>query len=113
MQISKSYHQEIQQIAENHQIIAEFIPPAIPDGIGTPWLELDENHKFNIEEVWARDHWHLTSRLNRKLLAHTLCVCLNRHSLNLGYSWKTTVFEQKTEYHYQNNNCCADSNGTR
>jgi hypothetical protein len=35
-------------------------------------------HRFNIEKVWARDMWHLTSRLNRKLLAHTVCVCLNR-----------------------------------
>ncbi|MGK7895240.1 MAG: hypothetical protein AB4372_16865, partial [Xenococcus sp. (in: cyanobacteria)] len=48
MQISKSYHQEFQQIAENRQIIAEFIPPVIPDGIGTPWLELNENHNFTI-----------------------------------------------------------------
>ena len=36
--------------------------------------------RFNIERVWARDHWHLTSRLNRKLLAHTVCVWLNRRS---------------------------------
>jgi hypothetical protein len=35
-------------------------------------------HRFNIEKVWARDMWHLTSRLNRKLLAHTVCVWLNR-----------------------------------
>ena len=36
--------------------------------------------RFSIEKVWARDRWHLTSRLNRKLLAHTLCHWLNRHS---------------------------------
>jgi hypothetical protein len=36
--------------------------------------------RFAIEKVWARDWWHLTSRLNRKLLAHTLCRWLNRHS---------------------------------
>lgn len=36
--------------------------------------------RFRIEKVWARDRWHLTSRLNRKLLAHTLCRWLNRHS---------------------------------
>ena len=36
--------------------------------------------RFQIETVWARDLWHLTSRLNRKLLAHTVCVWLNRHS---------------------------------
>jgi len=38
--------------------------------------------RFSIEKVWARDLWHLTSRLNRKLLAHTVCRWLNRHSLN-------------------------------
>ncbi len=35
--------------------------------------------RFHIEKVRARDLWHLTSRLNRKLLAHTLCRWLNRH----------------------------------
>ena len=37
--------------------------------------------RFRIEKVWARDPWHLTSRLNRKLLVHTVCRWLNRHSL--------------------------------
>jgi hypothetical protein len=36
--------------------------------------------RFSIEKVWARDQWHLTSRLNRKLLAHTVCRWLNRYS---------------------------------
>ncbi|MDX2232445.1 MAG: IS982 family transposase, partial [Leptolyngbyaceae cyanobacterium bins.349] len=27
-----------------------------------------------------RDLWHLTSRMNRKLLAHTVCRWLNRYS---------------------------------
>jgi IS5 family transposase len=36
--------------------------------------------RFSIEKVWARDLWHLSSRLNRKLLAHTVCRWLNRHS---------------------------------
>ena len=35
-------------------------------------------NRFNFEKVWARDMWHLTSRLNRKLLAHTVCLWLNR-----------------------------------
>jgi hypothetical protein len=35
-------------------------------------------HKFNFTRVWARDQWHLISRLSRKLLAHTICVFLNR-----------------------------------
>ncbi|NJK53016.1 MAG: IS982 family transposase [Leptolyngbyaceae cyanobacterium SU_3_3] len=39
--------------------------------------------RFHIEKVRARDLWHLTSRLNRKLLAHTLCRWLNRHHLIL------------------------------
>lgn len=38
--------------------------------------------RFSIEKVWARDLWHLTSRINRKLLAHTVCRWLNRHSPN-------------------------------
>ncbi len=40
------------------------------------------SERFNFEKVRARDVWHLTSRLNRKLLAHTVCVWLNRHSLD-------------------------------
>ncbi len=38
--------------------------------------------RFNFEKVRARDVWHLTSRLNRKLLAHTVCIWLNRQSLD-------------------------------
>jgi|SRR6478672_3564374 len=37
--------------------------------------------RFSIAKVWARDLWHLSSRFNRKLLAHTVCRWLNRHSL--------------------------------
>ena len=37
--------------------------------------------RFNLEKVRARDMWHLTNRINRKLLAHTVCVWLNRFSL--------------------------------
>ncbi|MEM9091515.1 MAG: hypothetical protein AAGC93_22595, partial [Cyanobacteria bacterium P01_F01_bin.53] len=35
-------------------------------------------HWFDIEHIRARDLWPLTSRLARKLLAHTLMVFLNR-----------------------------------
>lgn len=35
-------------------------------------------HWFDIETVLARDLWHLTSRLARKVLAHTLMVYLNQ-----------------------------------
>ena len=38
--------------------------------------------RFNIASVKARDLWHLTSRLHRKLLAHTVALWLNRHSDN-------------------------------
>lgn len=36
--------------------------------------------RFHLEKVRARDIWHLSNRLNRKLLAHTVCFWLNRHS---------------------------------
>lgn len=36
--------------------------------------------RFNCQTTWARDLWHLTSRLARKLLSHTAAVLLNwRH----------------------------------
>ena len=34
--------------------------------------------RFCWETVKARDLWHLTSRINRKLLAHTVALWLNR-----------------------------------
>lgn len=34
--------------------------------------------RLSIKRVWARDLWHLSSRLLRKVLAHTLMVALNR-----------------------------------
>ncbi|HEX8650380.1 MAG TPA: transposase, partial [Pyrinomonadaceae bacterium] len=34
--------------------------------------------RFSIKRVWARDMWHLSSRLLRKVLAHTIAVLLNR-----------------------------------
>ena len=33
---------------------------------------------LHIEKVRARDLWHLTSRISRKILAHTVGVFLNR-----------------------------------
>ena len=38
--------------------------------------------RFHWQKVRARDLWHLTNRINRKLLAHTIAFCLNRHSHN-------------------------------
>jgi hypothetical protein len=34
--------------------------------------------QFQIKKVWARDRWHLGSRLLRKILAHTLAVFFNQ-----------------------------------
>lgn len=38
--------------------------------------------RLSIKRVWARDLWHLSSRLLRKVLAHTLMVVLNREQGN-------------------------------
>ena len=40
------------------------------------------SERFNLQTVRARDVWHLTNRLNRKLLAHTLAFSINRCSLH-------------------------------
>lgn len=34
--------------------------------------------QFHFEKIWARDVWHLTSRIARKVLAHTLGIFMNR-----------------------------------
>lgn len=34
--------------------------------------------RFSFKRVWARDLWHLSARLLRKVLAHTAMVVLNR-----------------------------------
>ena len=39
--------------------------------------------RFHLEKVCARDIWHLSTRLNRKPLAHTVCFWLNLHILIL------------------------------
>ena len=33
--------------------------------------------RFNIERTWARDLWHLSSRITRKILSHTVAALLN------------------------------------
>ena len=38
--------------------------------------------RLSIKRVWARDLWHLSSRLLRKVLAHTVMVVLNREQGN-------------------------------
>jgi hypothetical protein len=34
--------------------------------------------QFHIEKVWARDLWHLTNRIMRKVLAHTIGIIVNK-----------------------------------
>jgi len=36
--------------------------------------------RYHFKRIWARDAWHLTSRVLRKVLSHTVCValCLER-----------------------------------
>jgi Transposase DDE domain len=38
--------------------------------------------RFHLKRLWARDVWHLTSRTLRKVLSHTIAVCL---CLERGY----------------------------
>jgi Transposase DDE domain len=38
--------------------------------------------RFHLKRIWARDRWHLTSRVLRKVLSHTIAVCL---CLERGY----------------------------
>lgn len=40
------------------------------------------SERFHLQIVKARDLWHFTNRINRKILAHTLVFWINRHSLH-------------------------------
>lgn len=48
--------------------------------IETVFSQLTE--RYQIKKVWARDMWHLTSRLLRKILSHTICFVLNQFQGN-------------------------------
>ncbi len=48
--------------------------------IDTVFSQLTE--RYCIKRVWARDLWHLTSRLLRKVLSHTVAFLLNHRSGN-------------------------------
>lgn len=43
--------------------------------VASQWVE-----RYHLKRVWARDAWHLTSRILRKVLSHTIAVhlCLER-----------------------------------
>lgn len=34
--------------------------------------------RFQIEKIRARKLWYLTNRIARKVLAHTVCACINK-----------------------------------
>jgi hypothetical protein len=38
--------------------------------------------RYSVKRVWARDMWHLASRLLRKVLSHTVAFLLNHRSGN-------------------------------
>jgi DDE family transposase len=48
--------------------------------IDTVFSQLTE--RYSIKRVWARDLWHLTSRLVRKVLSHTVAFLLNHQMSN-------------------------------
>ncbi len=48
--------------------------------IDTVFSQLTE--RYSIKRVWARDVWHLASRLLRKVLSHTVAFLLNHQSGN-------------------------------
>jgi hypothetical protein len=33
--------------------------------------------RYHLKRVWSRDLWHLCHRVIRKVLSHTVAVCLN------------------------------------
>ena len=47
--------------------------------IDTVFSQLTE--RYCVKRVWARDMWHLASRLLRKILSHTVALLLNHRSL--------------------------------
>ena len=49
--------------------------------IDTVFSQLTE--RYSIKRVWARDMWHLASRLVRKVLSHTVAFVLNHQMGNL------------------------------
>jgi hypothetical protein len=48
--------------------------------IDTAYSQLTE--RYSIKRVWARDVWHLASRLLRRVLSHTVAFLLNHRSGN-------------------------------
>lgn len=49
-----------------------------------------EQH-FQIKKIWARDLWHLISRIIRKILTHTFCVLFNLRQFHQPLQIKSLV----------------------
>jgi Transposase DDE domain len=47
--------------------------------------------RFNIEKVRARKLWYLTNRIARKVLAHTICVFINKQNGNPALQFELLV----------------------
>lgn len=47
--------------------------------------------RFHMERTKARDLWHLTNRLTRKILSHTLCAYLNLKEGNMPLQFEKLV----------------------
>lgn len=47
--------------------------------------------RFHIEKIRARDVWHLTHRTIRKILAHTVCIFINRENGNFNLQFDRLV----------------------
>ncbi len=49
------------------------------------------SERFNMEKVRAKDIWHLTSRITRKILAHTVAFFLNKSLGNDNLQFENLV----------------------
>lgn len=45
--------------------------------------------RFQMKWTWARDEWHLIHRITRKILSHTVFICINVQETNpaLSFDW--------------------------
>jgi hypothetical protein len=58
--------------------------------IDTVFSQLTE--RYSIKRVWARDMWHLASRLLRKVLSHTVAFVLNHQMGNQSLQLSKLLF---------------------
>ena len=49
--------------------------------------------RFNIEKNWARDAWHFTNRITRKILSHTVAIFINKMIGNQPLQFEHLVTE--------------------